>query len=131
MMPERDAEIEGSALDADAIAVAAAEAGIPVAAAARLVSRYRAIVEAIEDEPDWRALSHMHGPGWSASTYAAEGCAITMTQWSNGKGKSERLYDLPHGTKPFPTFREAVAASKGRAFRAGPTTSQGASDDRA
>lgn len=108
-------------LDADALAIAATECGMPAAAAARVIARYREMVETIEGEPEWKAVSHMHGPGWGASTYAAEGCQISMTQWSHGKGDSERVYGIPHRQKGYRTFREALAALNGRSFKGGPT----------
>lgn len=112
---------QGDDLDADALAVAADEAGMPVAVAARIVSRYRAIVEAVDDEPEWRAEMHMSGAFGGCSTYVAEGCNIQMTLWTDKGGKSERVYsERRYGAKGYRTFREAVAALKGRSFRNGP-----------
>lgn len=121
----RDVENDPCAdLDGDALLIAARETGIPTAAAARLIARYRAEVETLEIEPEWRSQMHMHGPGWSCSTYAAEGTQVTMTVWSYAKGEGETAYGIPGRQKGFPTYREAVAALNGRSYRSGPRSAQ-------
>jgi hypothetical protein len=110
-------------LDADALAVAADEAGMAPAVAARVVARYRELVASLDGEPEWRAVMHMSGALGHAATYEAEGCEIMLSVWTDKRSRQERVYSERgrYSPKGYPTFREAVAALKGRSFRKGPT----------
>ncbi len=108
-------------ISAKAKEIAAKKIGLRPDQIERAVTEYRAAVEKIEVEPEWKAIWHMCGSREAMHQYCAEGTkvALQINSWKGRSGwEQEKCYTLDGNS--YETFSEARAIELEREARPSP-----------